>query len=249
MHASIVSTFFRTDVFVIILKLFFKSVIMIMVIKMSIFRFFKEIKLNNSIKQVQRYIDNVVSDPSMVAFHDKKVAELLEEKQSILKKRFQKEQEESDVLYSQRDNYDPDKFESLMRDLNYNNSFNNNQLNVGTSFEDVVNATFSERVFQHIENKGKSDVEVYTSANLDRKLFSKIRTKNYQPSKDTAIALALALQLTLEDSLDLLSRAGFTLSHSNKRDLIIEFFIKQHKYDLNELNLVLYRFNEKTIGR
>ena len=81
-------------------------------------------------------------------------------------------------------------------------------------------------------------------------MFSKIVTnRDYKPAKDTAIALALALELTLEEANDLLSRAGYTFSHSNKRDIIIEFFFREKIYNLIDANDILYRLDEKLIGR
>ena len=94
------------------------------------------------------------------------------------------------------------------------------------------------------------DVDVYKAAQVDRRLFSKIVSdREYKPAKDTCVAFALALRLTLGEAEDLLSRAGYTLSHSSKRDVVIEYFFKEHIYDLNDINDILYQLEQKVIGR
>lgn len=99
-----------------------------------------------------------------------------------------------------------------------------------------------------IEVKGKSSVEVYKRANIDRKLFSKIRNNlRYIPSKRTVIALALALELSLDEANELLDEAGFTLSRNILFDVIIEYFISQGKYDLYEIDAVLFAHKQPTL--
>lgn len=113
-----------------------------------------------------------------------------------------------------------------------------------------VNQTFVDRLLHYINKKGVRDSEVYKAAQVDKRLFSKIvSNREYKPSKDTAIALALALELSLDEANDLLSRAGYTFSHSNKRDIIIEYFFRERVYNLMDANDILYRLNQKLIGR
>lgn len=116
-------------------------------------------------------------------------------------------------------------------------------------FFNTMEETFSRRLLKMIDLKGYTDVQVYRKANISRKLFSKIRgDMNYRPSKNTAIAFAIALELDLDETLDLIGRSGYTLSHSSRFDIIIEYFILNNNYDIFEINEVLFALSENTLS-
>ena len=118
--------------------------------------------------------------------------------------------------------------------------------------EDLINEvdeTFSESLIRLIDQKGLKDPEVYKKANVDRKLFSKIKNNiDYKPSKSTAIAFAIALELNLDETKDFIGRAGYALTHSSKFDIIIEYFLNENNYNMYQINEVLFAFGQPLIG-
>ena len=112
-----------------------------------------------------------------------------------------------------------------------------------------TDAGFSETLLKLIDQTGKKDSEIYTKANLSRQHFSKIRNNpHYQPTKPTAIALALALELDLEQTRDLISRAGYALTSSSKFDVIIMYFIREKNFNLFDINAALFEFDQSLLG-
>ena len=109
--------------------------------------------------------------------------------------------------------------------------------------------TFQQMLFRIIDSKGLNDPEVYKKANIDRKLFSKIRSNvNYNPTKKTAIAFAIALGLNLDETTDLLKRAGLSLSPSNNFDIIVKYCIEHGFTNIHEVNCILFEFDQMLLG-
>lgn len=145
-----------------------------------------------------------------------------------------------------RDVYEESSLEIVTESVDWVNPMDSNQF--GEMLKNL-DAGFSETLLHLIDRTGKKDSEIYKKANVDRKLFSKIRNNpKYQPSKMTALAFAFALELDVDETKEFIGRAGFALSHSSKFDVIVEYFLEQENYNLFELNEVLFAFDQPLIS-
>ena len=120
------------------------------------------------------------------------------------------------------------------------------------NLEDLIGElgeSFHEMLFRKIGECGLPEADIYKKANIDRKLFSKIRSNPaYHTRKDTVLALAIALKLDLDETVELLEKAGYSLSPGSKGDLIVKYFIERKLYDIHVINYALHEFNQPTLG-
>lgn len=108
--------------------------------------------------------------------------------------------------------------------------------------------SFSQKLFQMIDQRGLTDPEVYNKANISKQVFSKIRKENYHPKKNTVLALAVALELTVAETDELLSYAGYTLARNDKVDIIVSYFLEKGVYNIIDINDVLFDFDLSLLG-
>ncbi|MDO5096131.1 MAG: macro domain-containing protein [Peptostreptococcaceae bacterium] len=162
--------------------------------------------------------------------------------------RFESGREKTALNRSQRIHEDMSPFKKLEESLFIGETASMNSDDWGLLLKDL-DAGFSETLLRLIDLTGKKDSEIYKKANVDRKLFSKIRNNiNYRPSKTTALAFAFALELDIDETKDFIARAGFALSRSSKFDVIVEYFLVHGNYNVYELNEVLFAFDQPLIG-
>lgn len=153
----------------------------------------------------------------------------------------------SSLDYIYNGSSDIDKVYYLIKNSKQINIENNNIL---SEINNCLNECLVDKLFYYVNQKNLKDSDVYKNALIDKRLYSKIITdKSYKPCKDTIISLSIGLKLNLVETVDFLDSCGYTLSHSNPRDIILEYFIKNEIHDIIEINITLYNLGLKTLGR
>lgn len=212
-------------------------------------KWFYKRKINNLAIKAKAYMDVYYEQPVRPPSIQHSISvvgpkEKPEEKPQESKNKFSREPDES-PRYS-LDRYDSETIEEVLRSM-YSEA---KPQAVVRSLEASVDMSFADKMMDLIDSKDLRVVDVYKAAQIDRRLFSKIISdRNYKPSKETCVALALALQLSLDEANDLLSRAGYVLSHSSRMDVVLEFFFKEGIYNLDDVNAVLYQLFFRTLSR
>ncbi|MDU6983963.1 MAG: macro domain-containing protein [Terrisporobacter othiniensis] len=218
-------------------------------ISSGIYGYPKKEALNIAVSTIKEFLSDNDMDIYLVVF-DRKAVHLSEELYEGIEHYINDFYE--DENYRLRDIYSLEIEEIYYDDCNFQEpiyetkDFNKRSLE---RILDNIDESFSQMLLRLIDEKGKTDVEVYKKANMDRKLFSKIRSnKDYNPKKSTALSLAIGLELSLDETKDLLAKAGYTLSPSHKFDLIVEYFIKNKNYDIFIINEALFSFEQPLLA-
>lgn len=224
-------------------------------ISSGVYGYPKDKALDVAVSAITDFLEENDMDITMVVF-DKNAVSVSEKLISDVKKYIDDNYAEEHSSYFSRRNKEirfwgecdePDIKMSADREYRAPESYDD----LSACFEDFdkLDETFSQALLRMIDEKGLTDVQVYKKANIDRRLFSKIRSDmNYKPKKQTAIALAVALELDIHETQKLLEKAGYTLSNSIKFDVIIKYFIEHKKYNIYEINETLFAFDQSLIG-
>lgn len=218
-------------------------------ISSGIYGYPKEEALNIAVSTIKEFLINNDMEIYLVVF-DRKAVHLSEEL-------YERIQHYIDDFYEDEDYILRNRYTMKMEQITHDNCYLEESIYETKDFNkrslesilDNIDESFSQMLLRLIDEKGKTDVQVYKKANMDRKLFSKIRSnKDYNPKKSTAISLAIGLELSLDETKDLLSKAGYTLSPSHKFDLIVEYFIKNKNYDIFIINEALFSFEQPLLA-
>jgi O-acetyl-ADP-ribose deacetylase (regulator of RNase III) len=212
-------------------------------ISSGVFGYPKDLALNVAINTIKTFLNEHDLLVYLVVY-DEMSYELSKERMSKVTSYIQRNFVDPDSAFHQRRlRMERSRFQETE---NISPSFN---IDFDQHFEYQLEKTFSESLLSIIDHKELSDVTVYRKANMDKRHFSKIRSNtHYHPSKYTAIALCLALELNLDQTKDLIGKAGYALSKSNLFDVIVEFHIKNAIYDIYEINQVLFKYKQKLIA-
>ena len=207
-------------------------------------RFPNDIALKTALDAIQSYLMDHEMDVTLVVF-DKQSFELSEKVFESVESYIEEHQV---VLAEEREYRRRRQSDHAFEQSSWMNTAPMLSPAPGHAWKPKKEQTFQVRLLHLIDESGRTDPDVYKAANIDRKLFAKIRkNENYKPSKKTVIALALALRLSLDDTVDLLSRAGFALSPSVVFDLVIRYCLENGIYNIFEVNAMLFKFDQETL--
>lgn len=203
------------------------------IISSGTFKFPKEEAFRIAVQTINQFMDSYEMDVYLVVFN-KEITYISKQLFKDVKEYIDDHYEAEEAYYSRR-NHIP--FEKC---ISFESSIHN--------LDDLLDISFSEELIRLIDSKGMKDSDCYKKANIDRKLFNKIKNNpDYHPKKETVICFALALELNMKQTQDLLSKAGYTLSNSYKFDVIIQYFINKKIYDIMLINETLYSFDQKLL--
>lgn len=207
------------------------------------------------LESVGRYIDKYyVSEQDDIKM-DKEMKSVFDRISEFRRKRAERKQskdESSDMADYEIDESAAESFDFSSMQKNKITQPMSENMTANRKIDDLMNQmeeTFSQRLLRMIDEREMSDSEAYTKAYVDRRHFSKIRKDvNYTPNKKTVLAFCIALELTLDETKDLLGCAGFALSRSSKTDIIVTYFLQNKIYDMFEINDVLDAYGQQIFG-